>query len=165
MAEQVQLSRVSIQRSAGELLLEGRRRDGLETVVAVLVCLGFLTTALLVAPVSFALYAAILTAIGAVWTINTYWLPTRLALRPHGFSLHGRDFLRHYRLTGELAELEVVGIILMNPKLHGVSQRQPIYFLQMVVQGSIIRGFRGVPRPELEEVIAQIRSWKTKCAV
>lgn len=165
MTEQVPLSHVSIRRSTGELLLEGRRRVRFETVVAVLVCSVFLTTAILAAPVGFAVYAALLTALGALWTINTYWLPTRLTLHPNGFSLHGRDLLRYYRLTGDLAELDIVGIILMNPKLYGVSQRQPIYFLQMVVQGSIIRGFRGVPRPELEEVVAQIRDWKTKCAV
>ena len=67
-------------------------------------------------------------------------------------------FLERHRVS-------IVGIILMNPKLHGMSQPHPIYFLQMVVQGSIIRAFRGVPRWELEEVIAQIRDWRTKCAV
>jgi len=159
------LTRVSIRRSEGELLLEGRRRVGLETVVLVLGCSVFITTALLAAPVSFAVYAALLAAVGAVWTINTYWLPTRLALHPSGFSLRGRDIVRTYRLAGELAELDVVGIILMNPKLYGTAQQHPIYFLQMVVKGSIIRGFRGVPRSELDEVVALIRDWKTKCAV
>ncbi|HVR63357.1 MAG TPA: hypothetical protein VMU50_15760 [Polyangia bacterium] len=159
--EAIVLSGVVVHRSRDELMLTGRLRMGLAAA-----CVAIVVVVVLGVPPSVAIYVRIVmgggVAIGAFIALGS--ARTRLVLRPTGFIVSGYESLRRYRLTGPLAALDVVGVVPMMPQFENMPYKDPDYFLQLVVDGRIVRAFRGLPRGDLDEIAAQIRDWRASCA-
>ena len=158
--ESIKLRGVVVHRSTDELAVTGRLRigvvAGLATVFGVMIMFSG------PAPGHFRVLMAAGMALGI--SIVVARSRSRLVLGPTGFVVSGYEGLRRYQLAGRLENLEVVGVVPMMPELENMPYKDPDYFLHTVVDGRIVRAFRGLPRAELDEIAAQIRGWKASCA-
>ena len=157
--EPMVFSGIVIRRSGGELTLTGRLRVGLVTAWMALVVV-------LVVAVPAAGYFRMVMATGITVgiLIVVARARTRLVLRPTDFVVSGYEGLRRYRLKRPLAALDLVGVVPMMPQFENMPYKDPDYFLQMVVEGRVIRAFRGLPRRDLDEIATEIRGWKANRA-
>lgn len=159
--EPMVLSSVVVQRSRDELTLMGRLRVGLLAASAVVFGVIMLTV-----PMPAAVYFRILMAAGVAIGVSMVVARarSRLVLRPTGFVVSGYEGLWRYQLTGPLAALDIVGVVPMMPQFENMPYKDPDYFLEIAVDGKIVREFRGLPRAELDEIAIQIRDWKANVA-
>jgi hypothetical protein len=158
--ESIKLRGVVVHRSTDELMVTGRLRIGLVTALTTL--FGIMIMFSGPAAGHFRILMAAGMAIGI--SILAARSRSRLVLRPTSFLVSGYEGFRRYQLVGRLDRLDIVGVVPMMPQLENMPYKDPDYFLQTVVDGKIVRAFRGLPRAELDEIAAQIRDWKARCA-
>jgi hypothetical protein len=154
-------SRFLVRRGPFELVVENRRRLEKGSRIALAIFAACSLVLVLVRPKGeWLVYVSIWSCAGVGWLVSRFWARTTIAFRDSECSVVCRGLFRSRHLSGPSSTLDIVGIEEVDPRKGEYGKGWPLYGLRISLGGSNALVFPGMPRPDLEWVIGQVREWR-----